>query len=171
MVAYARRVIGLVAVAGLATVAAANSPAAASWSADVSRDANGRVKVQLTADVDGGRTIYATCDTSRNSILAVLVPASDPALSLNGMTLSFAFADGRRWTSRAALYRYDNDLVAVGYGTPGDVPSIVAAFAGAKDTVEVEVEAPATGHQIWTADARGSTAAARKFLDNCFPTN
>src|SRR4051812_14248208 len=168
MVAYRRRTVGMVAAAALAVSAL---PAAAAWSADVSRDETGRLKVELTADLNGDHSIFAMCDTSRTAILAVLVPASDPALAMNGMTLSFAFGDGTRWSSRAALYRYDSDVVAVGYGTPDDVPDIMQAFADAKAPVQVVVEAPGPGQKTWTADVKGSSAAARKFLDNCFPTN
>jgi|GraSoiStandDraft_9_1057307.scaffolds.fasta_scaffold444129_2 hypothetical protein len=157
----------------VATVIGAGLPlsAFADWSADVSRDAVGRLKVQIMADVDGSRTIYATCDTSRNTLLALLVPADDPSLSTTGMMLTFAFPDGRRWVSRAGLYRYDNDYIAVGYGNASDVPAIMAAVAGARDPIEVGLAAGSSPPQTWTADARGSTAAARKFLDNCFPTN
>ena len=147
------------------------APALADWSADVSRDAAGRLKVQITADVDGDHVIYATCDTSRNTLLALLVPAGDPSLSTAGMTLTFALPDGRRWVSRAGLYRYDNDYVAVGYGNAADVPAIMAAVAGARDAIQVGVTSPTSSPQTWAADARGANAAARKFLDNCFPTN
>src|SRR5438105_4771 len=91
--------------------------------------------------------------------------------STAGMMLTFAFPDGRRWVSRAGLYRYDNDYIAVGYGNASDVPAIMAAVAGARDPIEVGLAAGSSPPQTWTADARGSTAAARKFLDNCFPTN
>jgi hypothetical protein len=158
-------------VAATLVAAALPSAARADWSADVSRDAVGRLKVQIMADVDGGRAIYATCDTSRNTLLALLMPAGDPLLSTAGMTLTFAFPDGRRWASRAGLYRYDNDFVAVGYGNAADVPAIMAAVAGARDAIQVGVTSPGGPPQTWTADAHGSTSAARKFLDNCFPTN
>ncbi len=153
------------------SVGAAPLQVHADWSVDVSRDTVGRLKVQVTADVDGDYSIYATCDTSRNTLLALLVPAGDPVLSTAGMTLTFAFADGRRWVSRAGLYRYDNDLVAVGYGNAADVPAIMAAVAGTRDAIQIGLAAGSGPPQTWTAEARGSTAAARKFLDNCFPTN
>ena len=50
--------------------------------------------------------------------------------------------------------------------------AIVDAAARARDAVRVAVEMPAMAQaRSWTVDVRGSTAAARKFLDNCFPTN
>src|SRR5205809_7535428 len=100
MVAVRRRALMGV-FAAVLTVGAARLQVQADWSVDVSRDAVGRLKVQVTADVEGEYSIYATCDTSRNTLLAVLVPAGDPVLSTAGMTLTFAFADGRRWVSRA----------------------------------------------------------------------
>jgi hypothetical protein len=166
-----RRVTQTVVASAVLIAAAVPLPALAEWSADLSRDAVGRIKVEVMADVDGGRAIYATCDTGRNALLALLVPAGDPSLSTTGMTLTFAFGDGRRWVSRAGLYRYDNELVAVGYGNAADVPAIMAAVAGTREAIQVGL-APAAGPgQTWTAQARGATAAARKFLDNCFPTN
>jgi hypothetical protein len=170
MVAWSVRVNAVLAAASLFSAGLPLAAADAAWSADTYKDASGRLKVELTAEVDGTRSIYATCDTSRNAVLALLVPATEPTLSITGMTLSFAFAGGSRFTSRADLYRYDNDLVAVGYGNAADVPAIMSAFAGAREAVQIGLGAPAGG-QTWSADVRGSSAAVRKFLDNCFPTN
>jgi hypothetical protein len=168
-----RRIARRVALAIAAFVSAApKAPALGAWSANVTYDAAGRLRVSIRGDLDGNRAIYAMCDISRSTILAVLVPATDPVLTATGMTLSFAFADGARWTSPASLYRYDDTQVAVGYGSANDVPAIVEALASARDVVTVGLSAASTGQaRSWTADVRGSTTAARKFLDNCFPTN
>ena len=171
MVAY-RRIARCAAVAAVLAGAGPFPAALAAWSADVGYDQNGKLKVALRGDIDGARSIYATCDITRSTILAVLVPVNDPGIATTGMTLSFTFANGARWASTASLYRYDNDLVAVGYGNANDVPAIVAALAAARDFVSVGLATTATGQaRSWLADVRGSTPAARKFLDNCFPTN
>ncbi len=146
------------------------APARADWSAEVSREV-GKIKVTVRGDVEGPLSVYATCDTTRNTLLALLIPSTDPALTTGGLRLSFAFPDGSRYTSPAALYRYDNNLVAVGYSNANDVPAIVDALAKARDDVQIGLT-PAGGQQrTWMADVDGSTAAARKFLDNCFNTN
>jgi hypothetical protein len=142
----------------------------ADWSAEISREL-GRLKVTLWGEVADDRAVYATCDTGRNALLALLVPSDDPGLSMTGMTLSFTFADGARWTSRTALYRYDNDYIAVGYSNAGDVPAIVGALARARDDVQIGLTAPNGQLRTWSADVNGSSAAARRFLDNCFNTN
>ena len=172
MAAY-RRGVEQAVVAGLVIAAAAAlAPASAVCSAAVTHDATGRLQVAITGDVDGVRSVYASCDPSRNTVLALLVPATDPALATSGMTLSFGFSNGAHWTSSAGLYRYDNTLVAVGYGNANDVPAIVQALASAQGPLQIGLS-PATGGQAqtWSADVHGSTAAARKFLDNCFGTN
>jgi hypothetical protein len=169
MVAYG----GATRVAIAAVIATLSLPlpsAVAEWSAEISREL-GKLKVTVWGDVEGGRAIYATCDTARNALLALLVPSTDPSLTATGMTLSFAFADGSRWTSRTSLYRYDNDLVAVGYSNANDVPAIVAALARARDDVQIGLTGATGQARTWMADTDGSTAAARKFLDNCFNTN
>jgi hypothetical protein len=143
--------------------------ALADWSAEISREL-GRLKVTVWGDVEDGRAIYATCDTGRNALLAFIVPSTDPMLTATGMTLSFAFAGGARWTSPTSLYRYDNDFVAVGYANANDVPAIVNALAKAREDVRIGLTVGGQA-RTWTADATGSTAAARKFLDNCFATN
>jgi hypothetical protein len=158
-------------VASLAATTLPLSPAWSAWNADVSKDATGRLKVQLTADIDDSRLIYLTCDSSRSAVLALVVPATEPRLNTAGMMLSFAFADGSRWVSRSALYRYDNDQVAVGYGSPADVQAIVQAFATTRDAVQVGLAPPGGTERTFSADVRGSAAAAKKVLDNCFPTN
>jgi hypothetical protein len=77
-----------------------------------------------------------------------------------------------RWTSTAALFRYDADFIAVAYANLDDIPNIVMALAAAARAVRVTVEIPATGEvRAFSADVRGSTAAARKFLATCFPLN
>jgi hypothetical protein len=144
--------------------------AAAAWSAEVSREL-GRLKVTVWGEVEGGRAVYATCDTGRNAVLALLVPSTDPGLAATGMTLSFSFADGAQWTSRSALYRFDNAMVAVGYGNAGDVPAIVEALARARNDLQIGLTGADGQARTWTADVTGSTAAARRFLDNCFNTN
>jgi hypothetical protein len=160
-------------VALAAAVAALSLPlpaALADWSAEISREL-GKLKVTVWGEVEGGRAIYATCDTTRTTVLAFLVPSNDPALTTTGMTLSFLFPDGSRWTSRTSLYRYDSNLVAVGYSNANDVPAIVAALARARDDVQIGLTGASGPAQTWMADVSGSTAAARKFLDNCFNTN
>jgi hypothetical protein len=144
--------------------------ALADWSAEISREL-GRLKVTVWGDVEDGRAVYATCDTARNALLAFIVPSTDPMLSAAGMTLSFAFPGGARWTSPTSLYRYDNDFVAVGYANANDVPAIVNALASARDNVRIGLTAAGSPARTWSADVRGSSAAARKFLDNCFATN
>jgi hypothetical protein len=90
---------------------------------------------------------------------------------MTGMTISFGFADGRRWTSETALYRYDSSLIAVGYRNANDVPAIVNALAAARHDLTIGLTG-ANGHtRTWSAGIQGSTAAARQFLDNCFNTN
>jgi hypothetical protein len=171
MAAY-RKAWTRVVVAGFLAASAGPLPAArAAWSADVTHDATGRLKVAITGDVDGVRSVYASCDPSRSAVLALLVPATDPSLTTSGMTLSFVFADGTRWASSAGLYRYDNTLVAVGYGNAKDVPAIMQALADAQSPVQIGLGLAGGQAQTWTADVHGSTAAARKFLDNCFGTN
>jgi hypothetical protein len=150
--------------------ASPSSGALAAWSAEVSREL-GRLKVTVWGEVEGGRAVYATCDTGRNALLALLVPTNDPGLTTTGMTLSFTFADGARWTSRTALYRYDNDFIAVGYSNAGDVPAIVGALARARQQVQIGLTGANGEARTWSADVAGSTAAARRFLDNCFNTN
>ena len=168
MAGYRRVALAIVFLTGSGMV----SSAFAAWSSDVSYDATGRLKVSIKGDIDGSRAIYATCDISRSTVLAVLVPANEPMLSMTGMTLSFSFASGERWTSPASLYRYDSTQIAVGYGNADDVPEIVDALASAQDAITVGLATAATGQsRSWAADVRGSTSAARKFLDSCFPTN
>jgi hypothetical protein len=170
MVAYRsgvrRAVVAAVAIAG----AVPASPAFAAWSAEVSREP-GRLKVTVLGDVEGGRAVYATCDTARNAMLALLVPSNDPGLSVTGMTLSFAFGDGRRWTSEAALYRYDNQFIAVGYRNANDVPAIVGALSTARASLAVGLTGATGQTRTWSADIGGAESAARRFLDNCFNTN
>jgi hypothetical protein len=169
MTAYrggARTAFAALAIAG----ALPGSDALAAWSAEVSREL-GRLKVTVWGEVEGGRAVYATCDTARNALLALLVPTGDPGLTTTGMTLSFTFADGARWTSGTALYRYDNDFVAVSYGNASDVPAIVGALARARSDVRIGLTGANGQARTWTAEVSGSTAAARRFLDNCFNTN
>jgi hypothetical protein len=171
MLAYPRGVEQAALAILLMAFAGAIAPASADWSADITHNASGQLQVSITGDVDGVRSVYASCDPGRNTVLALLVPATDPTLTTSGMTLSFAFADGKRWASNAGLYRYDNTLVAVGYGNGNDVPAIVQALGTAQGPVQIGLGVPGGQAQSWTADVHGSASAARKFLDNCFGTN
>ena len=168
-----RQLVGRTVVATLLLISVAKplAPAFANWSADITHDAAGALTVAITGDVDGVRSVYATCAPSRKAVLALLVPATDTTLATSGMTLTFAFADGTRWASKAGLYRYDNTFVAVGYGNATDVPAIISALASARAPVQIGLDLPSGQTQAWSVDVHGSTAAARKFLDNCFGTN
>ncbi len=147
-----------------------SSPAPAEWSSNVFHDLTGHLQVSITGEVNGGGEIQATCDTGRNATLS-LMPA-DPAWTAGGAILGVEAENGEQWSSHATPYRSESGLTGLTYANADDIPAIVTAIGDAAKSILIRVENPTTGRKSeWRADARGSTAAARRFLDNCFPTN
>lgn len=168
MLAWTRTAVALLAFwfAGL-------GPAQAAWRAvdgiDVS---SGKPSLLLIGDLDVRTALYARCIDGHAELFLDGFDGGDFEIAPVGPVNLFIATDtGKSWSSEARYGREKQGYITATWLTRETIGAVVAELAAAKSAISISIEFAESGDvSVWDTDAKGSTAAGKRFLQACPPT-
>lgn len=154
--------------AGLVVVAV-TTPANAAWRVVDGIDvASGSASTLLIGDLDERTSLYARCVAGRAELFLDSYDGGDAVPEAVGeVTLTISTDAGQVWSSPARYGREKSGYITTTWLTAQTIGSAVAALTAARSAISINVEFEEAGATTWDTDAKGSTAAGRKFLESC----
>jgi hypothetical protein len=150
-------------------VVAATTPAQAAWRLVEGIDvASGGAATLLIGDLDQRTALYARCVAGKPELFVDSFDGSDAVPEPVGdVVLTVATDAGPAWSSPARYGREKSGYITTTWLTGETIGSVVAAIVAAKSSISISIDFQEVGATIWDTDAKGSTAAGRKFLEAC----
>lgn len=133
--------------------------------------ATGRPSLLLIGDLDQRTSLYARCVDGHAELFVDSYDGGDFEIAPVGpVSLTVTTDTGRSWSSEARYAREKSGYITTTWLTRETISPVVAELAAAKAAISINVEFAESGVSTWDTDAKGSTAAGRRFLEACPPT-
>lgn len=145
------------------------APVLAAWRVAEGIDvATGAAATLLIGDLDERTSLYARCVAGKPELFVDSYDGGDFELeSVGEVTLILSSDTGRSWSSPARYGREKSGYITTTWLTTETVGSAVAELMAAKAAISVSIDFGDTGASTWDTDAKGSTAAGKRFLEVC----
>jgi hypothetical protein len=144
--------------------------AQAAWRAVEGIDvATGKPSLLLIGDLDVRTAIYARCVDGHAELFLDGFDGGDFAIAPVGpVNLVIATDTGKSWSSEARYGREKQGYITTTWLTRETISAVVAELAAAKSAISISIKFADSGDvSVWDTDAKGSTAAGRRFLEAC----
>ncbi len=146
------------------------STAQGAWRAVEGIDAaSGQASLLLIGELDARTGLYARCVAGEAEMFLDGFDGRDFEIAPVGpVNLIISTDAGKTWSSEARHGREKSGYVTTTWLTSETISAAVAELAAAKSAISISIEFADTGDvSTWDTDAKGSTAAAKRFLDDC----
>jgi hypothetical protein len=163
-------VVSIVSRLALALLVLLPAPAFAAWRAVEGLDiATGKPSLLLIGELDAQTWLYARCIDGHAEFFLDRYDGRDEDLTpLGPVNLVISSDTGAVWRSEARHAREKSGYVTTTWLTRDSISRVVADLAVANADISISIEFTETGDlSTWDTDAKGSTAAGRKFLEGC----
>jgi len=153
----------------LCVLATGVTPAQAAWRVAEGIDvATGGAATLLIGDLDERTSLYARCIAGKPELFLDSYDGNDFELEPVGVVSLIISTDtGRSWTSPARYGREKSGYITTTWLSTETIGSVVAELMAAKAALSVSIEFEEVGATTWDTDAKGSTAAGKRFLQVC----
>jgi hypothetical protein len=131
--------------------------------------ASGQASLLRIGELDAQTGLYARCVAGEAEMFLDGFDGGDFEIAPVGpVNLIIATDSGKTWSSEARYGREKSGYVTTTWLTRETISAAIAELAAAKSAISISIEFADTGDvSTWDTDAKGSTAAARRFLDDC----
>ena len=144
-------------------------PAQAAWRVTEGIDiATGGASTLLIGDLDERTSLYARCVAGKPELFVDSYDGNDFELEPVGeVSLTISTDTGRSWVSPARYGREKSGYITTTWLDVETISSVIGEVMAAKAAISVSIEFEDTGASTWDTDAKGSTAAGKRFLEAC----
>lgn len=146
--------------------------AAAQWKMIEEPGQNGETSYSLLSQLDSDHVIGVLCQGASHQIALVDLDGRGPAIyevDFPYVWLQIETDVGGMWNSPGDFVRYADGTLNLYYQNVDEMRAIVEGIAAAKSEITVTmIQAVSGTADSYKTSAKGSTAAARAFIDKCF---
>lgn len=129
----------------------------------------GKPSLLMIGDLDERTSLYARCVDGHAELFLDGFDGGDFDIAPVGpVNLIITTDTGKTWSSEARYGREKSGYITTTWLTRETISAAVAELAAAKSAISISIEFAESGDaSVWDTDAKGSTAAGRRFLEAC----